>query len=939
MSSEGREYSDPRETDEDLDDESKERMRELAERLKEAMEEDEARENEEASRQMRELSDQLEREWYEEDEKDTGEAAKEVDAESQEVLNNMSEAREDLHDQYVHEMHEKCPAKEAFSEEARRYYGTERAEKEADPTETTDSYHDSGDGTMQVQKAESESELETEETPESEKDTEKSQSSNKGQLSEEAEPEPEQEDTSEQSPAPEPSEEATEARSPKSFNDNPEEAPMRGVGEGDLERSQSTRGSQETKQSTLDEFAEHDETAKESSEDTQDATETSSNEGTESVHDLEEDQSSSREVDDSSTDLEDADHSDPDAPDEFAEPQSDNEDQSEEIEAPDHESQDDASNVVQDEGSETSLDDSNESQVDTKETEAEQGETESDEEQEQGLAEILDVLTDHPSVKRDLWSGELYIEEGMHAPSMFPESREERLSRVLGEIWESLSEEEREKIRPLLFKDIDSEEDLGEALKQVPEVWDDSDFLAAQRDAIEYLSKSEDEKAESKPPKLIVDLQKFIAERRWLALLKLAKEFSEIEDDEPLHEPSVTAEWMPEVVDKMLELIPDLKERADFGRWYREYRTWVEVMTAKDAGVIADEPSPEQLKKIAAKFKVNRGTLRRWVKGETAPYLVSVLRKRMESDVSVSTPMFLPGIPRLYSEFLKVLRKHSDLKKSKDFLQRRKRVKLYYGFFDFALENVGMPLQALARAYAQKHGLSAPTVNDWGRGKRIPILLRQVAERESGIATPRPSKVSDAHRIRTWTEYKRILKRHPYLHDLLDFNDRNERVRAYFASLELKKRYPEMSYREIARRVGQPAGTVTNWFHKGLQSPFLVQLANNERKRREYENALSENARMNLIPSEQLYQSLKRFRKREHLTVRKVANSLLKLTEDLTRPISFAKLRSYNHENPRWLTELAKFIFENRGDIERLMRVRSENGLRVGIVENTLFIR
>ncbi|MHA2143504.1 MAG: hypothetical protein ACXADD_18660, partial [Candidatus Thorarchaeota archaeon] len=504
---------------------------------------------------------------------------------------------------------------------------------------------------------------------------------------------------------------------------------------------------------------------------------------------------------------------------------------------------------------------------------------------------------------------------------------------------ESLSEEQREKIKPLLFKEIESEEDFGEALRQVPEVWDDSDFLAAQRDAIEYLNKSEDEKAESKPPKLIVDLQKHIAERRWLALLKLAKEFSELDDDEPLHEPSAASEWMPEVVDKMLELNPDIKEKADFDRWYREYRACVEVMAAKDAGVIPDEPSPEQLKRLSAKFKVNRGTLRRWIKGETAPYLVSVLRKRMESDVAVNTPMLLPGLPESYSEFLKALRRHSDLKKSKDFLQRRKRVKLYYGFFDFALENVGLPLQASAKAYSQKHGLSAGVVSDWGRGKRIPILMRQVAERESGIATPRPSKVTDADRIRTLADYWKILKRHPYLRDLTDFKEKHTPVLAYFASLDLKKRYPRMSFREIARRVGQPAGTVTNWFHKETQPPFLLQLANNERKRREYEDALSKTARMNLIPSEQLFHSLKRFRKSEHLRVRRVANSLLKLAQDLKQPISFAKLRSYNHESPRWLSELAKFILENREDIERLMRVRSANSLRLGIVESTLYIR
>ncbi|MHA2143515.1 MAG: hypothetical protein ACXADD_18715, partial [Candidatus Thorarchaeota archaeon] len=72
-------------------------------------------------------------------------------------------------------------------------------------------------------------------------------------------------------------------------------------------------------------------------------------------------------------------------------------------------------------------DDASESQTDTEESadETEDIDIESGEEHDQELTEILKALADNPHIKRDLWSGELYIDEGMHAPSMFPETRGE----------------------------------------------------------------------------------------------------------------------------------------------------------------------------------------------------------------------------------------------------------------------------------------------------------------------------------------------------------------------------------------------------------------------------------------------------------------------------------------------------------------------------------
>ncbi|MFW9888257.1 MAG: hypothetical protein ACFFER_08750 [Candidatus Thorarchaeota archaeon] len=540
MSSEGGEYGGKsREYDEDTEetkegtDESREDEEEYDSWDQRIADEiaDELREQEEAEETARELAEELEEE-----------EVREANESEKDIFDDIEDVRDRQHDDFVHDMHEQCPATEAFSEEARRYYETEDSEEETDSTETTDSYHDSGDGTLQVQKVESESQTETNHASEVEEAPDEEPSSMEGTSHETAEADATQNEADDQIPSAETPEQAHEQESPEAFDDNPEAAQTLEASEGDLERQKSTEGGQRTEQSTLDEFTEQhestDEVKETLDESKEDASDAPSPEGaTDSEQSREEydSEEQAREVDETADqDLEGVKHIESETEDDVAETQSHAEGQSEVEETSDCEAQEDTTDAVQEVENETSTDDASESETEGEEsaTETEEVEVDSDEEEDQELAEILEALADHPSVKRDLWSGELYIDEGMHPPSMFPESREERLSRELEDIWESLSEEEREKIKPLLFKDIDSEEDLGEALKQIPEVWDDSDFLVAQRDAIEYLNKAEEEREKIKPPRLIVNLQKQIAERRWSALLKLAKEYGSKETRE-----------------------------------------------------------------------------------------------------------------------------------------------------------------------------------------------------------------------------------------------------------------------------------------------------------------------------------------------------------------------------------------------------------------------
>ncbi|MFW9912916.1 MAG: hypothetical protein ACFFEU_10620 [Candidatus Thorarchaeota archaeon] len=538
MSSEGGEYGDKsREYDEGTE-EAKERTDESQEAEEEydswdqKIDEeiaDELKEQEEAEETARELAEELEEE-----------EAREVNESENDIFDDIEDVRERQHDDFVHDMHEQCPAKEALSEEARRYYETEESEEETGSIETTDSYHDSGNGTLQVQKAESESQTVTNQGSESGEAVDEKQSSLVGTPHETAESDAAQNEAGDKPSSTETPEQAPEHESPESFDDNPKAAPIPESDEGDLKRSNPTEGSQRTEQSTLNEFTEQHESTDEVKETRDESKEDSSDACPhEGVTELEQSRAEydsegqTGEVEETA-ELERSKDTESESSDTVAETQSNDEGQSEVEETPDCEAQEDTTDAVQEVENETSTNDARESQTETEESaaEAEEVDVDSDEEEDQELAEILEALADHPSVKRDLWSGELYLDDGMHAPSMFPESREERLSRVLEDIWESLSEEEREKIKPLLFKDIDSEEGLGEALIQIPEVWDDSDFLAAQRDAIEYLNKSKEEREKAKPPRLIFDLQKRIAERRWSALLKLAREYGSKETKE-----------------------------------------------------------------------------------------------------------------------------------------------------------------------------------------------------------------------------------------------------------------------------------------------------------------------------------------------------------------------------------------------------------------------
>ncbi|MFW9803740.1 MAG: hypothetical protein ACFFFC_13855 [Candidatus Thorarchaeota archaeon] len=103
---------------------------------------------------------------------------------------------------------------------------------------------------------------------------------------------------------------------------------------------------------------------------------------------------------------------------------------------------------------------------------------------------------------------------------MFPEEEsEEDASQILLESWESLSEEEKEEIKPILQNEIESEEELDEALETFSKVRYSSDFEEDLEDAREYLSLTEEERELTEPPRLLQRLKELEAERRWAEYL------------------------------------------------------------------------------------------------------------------------------------------------------------------------------------------------------------------------------------------------------------------------------------------------------------------------------------------------------------------------------------------------------------------------------------
>ncbi|MFW9804743.1 MAG: hypothetical protein ACFFFC_18955, partial [Candidatus Thorarchaeota archaeon] len=437
------------------------------------------------------------------------------------ILDGIEDARDDLHREFVHDMHEQCPAKEATSEEARRYYESAETGEDLDSSEGEGSHVDSGEGTMQVLETECESDAVSEDASEKEI------------PSSPEEPITENEGTGE-----------TNGSATERIPDSAEEALMQEAPAETQLRKTDTENSAElepTQESLSEEgeVAEHTRRQPEQSnpdelseiEFPDGVTEDLGKASSETNERLEQVQVESHE--ETEHGVEDTEGCDTEG---TAEPVLDidtvdtSEDASSDSSLEDHyvageHTEEDLLEIDEDTlSSESEIRESNNSESEYLDPHLEDRSPEAQ--------EAEGVATDSETEAAESLDGESESEE-WHLPSMlpenisfdmFPETEEEDfspalLSETLQGIWESLSDEERDEIRPLLRKEIESEEDLEEAVERSPSVRYSSDFEDDLEDAREFLLLSEEQRTLRETPRLLERLMNIEAEHRWAEIL------------------------------------------------------------------------------------------------------------------------------------------------------------------------------------------------------------------------------------------------------------------------------------------------------------------------------------------------------------------------------------------------------------------------------------
>ncbi|MFW9889014.1 MAG: hypothetical protein ACFFER_12580, partial [Candidatus Thorarchaeota archaeon] len=615
MSSEGWEYSDSRETDEDLDEEPKERMRELAEKLKEELEEDEAQESEESDRLIRELADRLEREWQEEDEKAATEVLREEDEDASDVLDNVSEVRNDLHDRYVHDMHEKCPAKKAFSEEAKRYYEPDEASEDTVTSESNERYTDSSDGIVQILKGESESSMPSEEPPETPSADSSDELAIEKRIDEDVYSSVSHEQTQTDDSMENEGRESTTAQhcetkpAQSEYTRNADEA-------RDNEKIESRNSKESFEQSTLDDFLNEEET----------------------------DEANSDFHDDFPEKRRDEESSQESGPEGGAEPSTDIDNQMQEAyEATEHMHRDsedakpqDFSEVPEDDAD--SIDGSrNENVADQQEFHVEKPLTDINESVNDGSEVEEGEFTESKEEESDLNRYELpsMLPENVSF-SIFPESEEERIERELLESYEGASEEEKELFREHLLGLIRNEDDLERYARKhnLEHLLDNDELLDECQKFLQLMS----EVAESEDTDIATLAVKMNIERRqaeeWANYKKIPSALKEILDSEGQYQwysqlRRIQESVYPQTLEKLTEALNSSGDRFFSQTELEDAKSWIEVMGLRRNGALQilfkngiERYKLEQIREVAIKHDLTEENVLEWLRGYDVPRVV-----------------------------------------------------------------------------------------------------------------------------------------------------------------------------------------------------------------------------------------------------------------------------------------------------------------------------
>jgi len=425
---------------------------------------------------------------------------------------------------------------------------------------------------------------------------------------------------------------------------------------------------------------------------------------------------------------------------------------------------------------------------------------------------------------------------------IFPETEEENfrpalLSEIVQGIWERLSDEEQEEIRPFLRSEIESEEELAEALDRSPGVRFSSDFDEDLEDAQVYLMLSEEDRALTETPRLLERLMHFEAERRWAELLLAQSVESVLDDSNPtesesepesgsrakprevrLHEPSIAGHAVRDIrtVRRLLKKhYPGMLERSDIDSLLKQVEDHLRLI-AKLSG--RTTVSHRELAIISKELGIKKGNSYDWVLRGQVPNFYKILEQALSKEAAAAGLNKIRELLGSITSWTDVEARLEEMYPGGEYKQgfrydvRKQRVK---DFFKYIAE---LAKSGTTKGIARRARIKIRVARAFSDGE-IPWLIRHVLPvgSKSELMTKVQFKTLQIRRIdlRSLQEFHDIVDQHfPWLLERKDYKKLIRQLEAFF---RLVRRYRGVEFYapsdiyKLEKELGVSRETIRAW--------------------------------------------------------------------------------------------------------------------------------
>ena len=267
---------------------------------------------------------------------------------------------------------------------------------------------------------------------------------------------------------------------------------------------------------------------------------------------------------------------------------------------------------------------------------------------------IASIFPEDGPVLRPMLPDEMHL-------GLFPETEEEQVRRRLKELFDSLTDEQKEEVRKLIRVEVESVEELDELVARFPDCQYNPDFKAMYQEAVESIQALHEARSEGGrvPPRLIQVLRNHEAERRWAEIVLLGTRDEECSTKrevtlESIHggqevirkkpryrphtgKPRSVKLCQPVIMGKnvksreLLERLiekhhPGLKERKDFIALMKDAHEFFELVDAMKGRTMIRQCEVDE---ISERLHMNRGTARDRVFYGQMPLVFRILEERL----------------------------------------------------------------------------------------------------------------------------------------------------------------------------------------------------------------------------------------------------------------------------------------------------------------------